>query len=295
LLGAESRFDELAELLSDEVSGESDPKREQRLYSELGHLHQLRTGDMLAALDSFVAAEDWNKAIEVAGANHADRALGRKVCERLLDLSVKAWQRAESGADSPEAQAAGWAVTELSERLLEAGEYEAVVARLLTSAELPFETQRRRELRRDAACLCSIAGRWQARDRTVSSAAPRDAGDEVARSLVTRLALLLEEAGEHAEIVTLWERQATARAAAGDSSGAAALWARAGHLPKNASPPSIARSPATRRAQPCAARTRSKPCRASICHRSATTKRLKCSRPCASSRRRRCSRIARSS
>ncbi len=231
LLSAESRFDELAELLSEEVSGESDPAREQRLYSELGHLHQSRTGDMLAALESFVAAEDWNKAIEVAGANHADRELGRKVCERLLDLSVKAWQRAKSAADSAEARAADWAVTELSERLLEAGKYQDVVTRLLSSAELPFATQRRRELRRDAACLCSDRLDDGARAIQLFQALlQEDAGDEVARSLVTRLSLLLEEQGEHGEIVTLWERQATARAAAGDSSGAAALWARAGQL-----------------------------------------------------------------
>jgi golgin subfamily B member 1 len=231
LLAAESRFDELAELLSEEVSGESNPVREQRLYSELGHLHQSRTGDMLAALESFVAAEDWNKAIEVAGANHADRELGRKVCERLLDLSVKAWQKAKTGADSAEAKAADWAVTELSERLLEAGKYQDVVTRLLSSSELPFETQRRRELRRDAACLCSDRLDDGARAIDLFQALLKeDAGDEVARSLVTRLALLLEEQGEHGEIVTLWERQAKARATAGDNSGAAALWARAGQL-----------------------------------------------------------------
>jgi golgin subfamily B member 1 len=231
LLAAESRFAELAELLSEEVSGESDPARERRLYSELGHLHQARTGDMLSALDSFVAAEDWDKAIEVAGANHADRELGRKVCERLLDLAVKTWQRADSGASSAEAKAADWAVTELSERLLDAGKYEAVVARLLSSAELPFEPQRRRELRRDAACLCSDRLDDGARAIELFQALLlEDAGDEVARSLVTRLSLLLEEQGEHGEIVTLWERQAAARAAAGDSSGAAALWARAGQL-----------------------------------------------------------------
>ncbi|HEY4103908.1 MAG TPA: hypothetical protein VGM44_08455, partial [Polyangiaceae bacterium] len=198
LLTAESRFDELAELLSEEVSAESDPAREQRLYSELGHLHQSRTGDMLSALESFVAAGDWNKAIEVAGANHADRELGRKVCERLLDLAVKAWKKAASGADSAEARAADWAVTELSERLLEAGKYEDVVACLLSSAELPFETQRRRELRRDAACLCSDRlGDGARAIELFQTLLSEDAGDEVARSLVTRLSLLLEEQGEH--------------------------------------------------------------------------------------------------
>jgi len=231
LLAAESRFDELAELLSEEVSVESDPVRERRLYSELGQLHQTRTGDMIASLESFVAAEDWQKAIEVAGANHPDRELGRKVCERLLDLAVKAWQGAQSGADSAEACAADWAVSELSERLTEAGLYGEVVIRLLAAAELPFENTRRRELRRDAACLCSDRLDDSVRAIELFQALlAEEPGDEVARSLVTRLSLLLDERGEHAEIVTLWERQATARASAGDNSGAAALWARAGQL-----------------------------------------------------------------
>ncbi|MEI9950773.1 MAG: tetratricopeptide repeat protein [Pseudomonadota bacterium] len=231
LLAAESRFDELAELLSEEVSVESDPLRERRLYSELGQLHQTRTGDMIASLESFVAAEDWGKAIEVAGANHADRELGRKVCERLLELSVKAWQKGQGGPDSAEARAADWAVSELSERLTEAGLYGEVVTRLLAAAELPFERLRRRELRRDAACLCSDRLDDSARAIELFQALlAEEPGDEVARSLVTRLSLLLDEQGEHAEIVTLWERQATARAAAGDNSGAAALWARAGQL-----------------------------------------------------------------
>ena len=231
LLASEARFTELAELVSEEVSAESDPVRERRLYSELGLLHQTRTGDMISAIESFVAAEDWDKAIEVAGANHSDRTLGRKVCERLLELSVRAWERSKGGPDSAEARAANWAVTELAERLGEAGKYADVVSRLLTSAELPFRIARRRELRRDAACLCS--DRLDDSERAVElfqALLAEDAGDEVARSLVTRLSLLLDERGEHAEIVTLWERQATARAGAGDSSGAAALWARAGQL-----------------------------------------------------------------
>ncbi|MES1178928.1 MAG: tetratricopeptide repeat protein [Myxococcales bacterium] len=231
LLASESRFPELAELVSEEVSAESNPVRERRLYSELGLLHQTRTGDMISAIESFVAAEDWAKAIEVAGANHADRALGRKVCERLLELSVRAWQRSAGGPDSAEARAANWAVTELAERLGEAGQYADVVTRLLASAELPFTVARRRELRRDAACLCSDRLDDSARAVELFQALlAEDAADEVARSLVTRLSLLLDERGEHAEIVTLWERQATARAGAGDSSGAAALWARAGQL-----------------------------------------------------------------
>jgi len=231
LLAAESRFEELAELLAEEVSIESNPARERRLYSELGQLHQTRTGDMIASLESFVAAEDWGKAIEVAGANHADRELGRKVCERLLELSVKAWQQALSAADSAEARAADWAISELSERLTEAGLYGEVVTRLLAAAELPFANSRRRELRRDAACLCSDRLNESARAIELFQALlAEDPGDEVARSLVTRLSLLLDEQGEHGEIVTLWERQATARAGAGDNSGAAALWARAGQL-----------------------------------------------------------------
>ena len=153
------------------------------------------------------------------------------MCERLLELSVKAWQLRGGTTESAEARATDWAVGELAERLSEAGKYAAVVERLLSSAELPFTNQRRRELRRDAACLCS--DRLNDSNRAIElfqALLAEDAADEVARSLVTRLSLLLEEQGEHEQIVTLWERQATARAGAGDNSGAAALWARAGRL-----------------------------------------------------------------
>ncbi|MEP7050115.1 MAG: tetratricopeptide repeat protein [Pseudomonadota bacterium] len=231
LLAAESRFDELAELLCEEVANEQSEQRVRRLHSELGQLHQSRTGNMLAALESFVAADDWSKAIEVAGANHADRELGRRVCQRLLDLAVQGWNRSQGDAQSAEARAADWAVSELTDRLQETGKYRDVVDHLLSAAKLPFTVSRRRGLRRDAACLCSdrlddAAGAVQLFQELLAE----DAGDEVARSLVTRLSLLLDEQGEHEQIVTLWERQASARAAAGDSSGAAALWARAGQL-----------------------------------------------------------------
>ncbi len=231
LLASESRFQELADLLGEEVSTEPTPVRVRRLHSELGQLHQSRTGDMLAALESYVAAEDWPKAIEVAGANPADADLGRRVCARLLELAVVAWQRTPEKAQSVEARAADWAVTELAERLGEAGRYRDVVEHLLSSSDLPFAQPRRRALRRDAACLCS--DRLDDGGRAVAlfqALLAEDPADEVARSLVTRLSLLLDEQGKHAEIVTLWERQAAARAGAGDRSGAAALWARAGQL-----------------------------------------------------------------
>ncbi len=231
LLAAESRFHELAALLGEEVSAETDASRVRSLHTELGQLHRSRTGDMLAALESFVAAGDWQKAIEVAGANHTDAALARTICGRLLELSVSAWRNEPGNAQGPEASAADWAVAELAERLVEAGMYLDVVELLLSSSELPFAKPRRRALRRDAGCMCS--DRLEDGLRAIElfqALLAEDPSDEVARSLVTRLSLLLEEQGQHGAVVTLWERQADARASANDRSGAAALWARAGQL-----------------------------------------------------------------
>lgn len=226
LLSEEQDFKALAELYDDEVTAEAEPERQKTLYLELGGVHRHHTGELLKALSAFVIARDWERAIEVAGLHPADAALGLSVVERLRELSIAAF----ASESAPEALAAAdWAVQELSARRLERGEYETVVSELLDAAKLPFATARKRELRRDAACLCS-----DRLDDSKSAIAlfnellSEDPGDEVAHASVTRLSLLLEEQGLHEEIVALWEAQAKARAERGDSAGAALLYARAG-------------------------------------------------------------------
>lgn len=230
LLSASAAYAELALLLEQEVSAESDPTRRQSLHLELGELHRQHTGDMLKAIEAFVSAGSWDRAIEVAGTNHGDPVRGRQNCECLLALAVEVWGRGDSDADAA-ARAADWAISELAARLSEAGQYEAVVSQLLRGAQLPFPPARRRELRRDAACLCSDRLSDDARAvELFKGLLDEDPGDEVARGSVTRLALLLEEQGRHEEVVELWERQAQARSEGGDTAGAAVLWARAGDL-----------------------------------------------------------------
>ena len=226
LLTEEQDFRALAELYDDEVEHEAEPARRRGLYLELGAVHRHHTGELLRALEAFVVARDWELAIEVAGLHPADASLGLSVVERLRELSIAAFQQEAA----PEALAAAdWAVQELCDRRLERGEYETVVSELLDAAKLPFAETRKRELRRDAACLCS-----DRLDDNKSAIAlfnellAEEPGDEVARASVTRLSLLLEEQGLHAEIVALWEAQAKARHERGDSAGAALLYARAG-------------------------------------------------------------------
>jgi tetratricopeptide (TPR) repeat protein len=226
LLTEEQDFSALAELYDDEVEHESDPERRRSLYLELGAVHRHHTGELLRALQAFVVARDWERAIEVAGLQPADAALGLSVVERLRDLAVRAFE----SEHAPEALAAAdWAVQELCDRRLERGEYETVVSELLDAAKLPFAVTRQRELRRDAACLCSDRlDDNQSAIQLFNELLAEEPGDEVARASVTRLSLLLEEQGLHAEIVALWEAQAKARQERGDSAGAALLYARAG-------------------------------------------------------------------
>ncbi|MES1183500.1 MAG: tetratricopeptide repeat protein [Myxococcales bacterium] len=226
LLTEEQDFSALAELYDDEVEHESDAERRRGLYLELGAVHRHHTGELLRALQAFVVARDWERAIEVAGLQPADAALGLSVVERLRDLAVRAFE----SEHAPEALAAAdWAVQELCDRRLERGEYETVVSELLDAAKLPFAVTRQRELRRDAACLCSDRlDDNQSAIQLFNELLAEEPGDEVARASVTRLSLLLEEQGLHAEIVALWEAQAKARQERGDSAGAALLYARAG-------------------------------------------------------------------
>jgi hypothetical protein len=155
LLQGQQRFSELGELLRGEIAKESDSERRRQLFLELGALHEQRTLEPVAALEAYVAARDWESAIRVAGARPPDRATGRRVCSRLLTLATARWLDSGDDPTSAEARAADWALAEFSERLLEDGEYESVVQHLLRAAELPFETRRRRDLRREAACLVS--------------------------------------------------------------------------------------------------------------------------------------------
>ncbi|HEY6079749.1 MAG TPA: tetratricopeptide repeat protein [Polyangiaceae bacterium] len=226
LLTEEQAFADLALLYDDEVAHEEESERARTLYLELGAVHRHHTGDLLRALQAFVVARDWERAIEVAGLHPTDAALGLAVVERLRQLAIEAY-----GAEH-EAQAlaaADWAVQELSDRRLERGEYETVVSELLDASKLPFSLTRKRELRRDAACLCSDRlDDNKSAIQLFNELLAEEPGDEVARASVTRLSLLLEEQGLHEEIVALWEAQAKARKERADGAGAALLFARAG-------------------------------------------------------------------
>lgn len=231
LLAEEQRWSELAELLANEIQSATEGERQLELWAELGALHEHRTLRPIPALEAYVTAGDWPSAMRVAGARQAEAAAGRRVCERLLALATRAWGESGEGPESAAATTADWALVELCQRFSEAGEHAEVVEQLLSGAELPFAERRRRELRREAACLAS--DRLDDGERAITlfqELLEQDADDEVARASVTRLAVLLEEKGRFEPIATLWENQATVRAAGGDVAGAQALWARAGEL-----------------------------------------------------------------
>ncbi len=223
-------WDELAAMLATEADA-SEPERAQQLRQQLGGLYVDRLNAPARAVEAFVAAQDYERAVQVAGEPRSDRALTRQVCRILLDLSTVAWLADGGVRESAAARAVAWAVDELGTRLREAAAYADVLDLLLTSAKLPFSRKERRAFERDAACLCSDQlGQPAQAIELFEQLFAEDATDDIAVASVSRLAVLLEEAGRFDAVITLWEGQATVRAAADDSSAAAALWARAGEL-----------------------------------------------------------------
>jgi tetratricopeptide (TPR) repeat protein len=230
LLEAEDRWHELGDLLNHEAEREGDAERKRALQLRLGELHRRHTGDLGLGLRAFVAAGEWKRAVEAAGAEGVPKELGLRACQDLLDLAVAGWT-GEGEASEEAAKAAAWAIGELSERLRGAGNHEAVVALLLRGAALPFPRERKRELRREAACVCSDQlGDTERAVQIFRDLFAEDPHDSVSASSVTRLALLLEERGLHAEIAELWEQQAESRAASGSRAAAAALFTRAADI-----------------------------------------------------------------
>ena len=233
LYQADASFAELAALTADEAEHEPSPERRTALAVALGAIHLEHTGDLEAALAAFVGAGAWNRALTVLEAP-AERPRARALAERLLEDATARWKSSESPETSA-GEGAGAAVSAtleiLGRRLADEGDHAAVVALYLRGTELPFPKQKRRELLAEAACLCS--------DRLGDAAAAlghfrrlfaEEPADGVAQASVTRFALLLEEQKLDAEIVSLWEEQARARAGLGDTGAAAALFARAADI-----------------------------------------------------------------
>src|SRR5262249_31566068 len=133
---------------------------------------------------------------------------------------------------SPEAMAR-WAIGELVRMGLEAGEASRVIELLLRAAELPFGRRERRTMRAEAATHSLELQDFDGATRIFAALFDEDASDEVAVQVVPMFAELLEARGMDAEVVTLWERQATWRETAKRSVGAAELWARAAEIAEN--------------------------------------------------------------
>ena len=231
LLTAGGRSEELATLLRTDASVENDPARAADLRRQLGRLYREQIGDAVEAVRCFVAADDWELAINVVRECRQERDLARKVCREVFELGVSNWTLAGGDASSPAALAAAWALAELGLRLREVGAYTEVVALLLEGAKLPFHRAEKRALERDAAYLCSD----QLKETTQAIVIferifAEDSSDEIAISAVSRFARLLEEVSRHKDVVALWEDQAQVRLQQGDKPTAAALWVRAAGL-----------------------------------------------------------------
>jgi golgin subfamily B member 1 len=231
LLTTSKWYEELASLLRTDADVETDQRRAAELRRRLGDLYREQIGDPIEAVRAYVAAEDWELAIGVVRENRSERELARKVCREVFELGVKRWAEGAGDASSPAALAAAWALAELGVRLREVGAYADVVGLLLEGARLPFHRSERRALQRDAAYLCSDQLKDGAQAIEIfKQIFAEDSGDEIAISSVSRFARLLEEVGQQADVVSLWEDQAQVRLRLGDRAMSAALWVRAAAL-----------------------------------------------------------------
>jgi tetratricopeptide (TPR) repeat protein len=227
------RWNELALLTATEVEEEPETERRRALSSSLAELHFANTGDLSAALGAFVSAGAWQRASDVVSSTE-DRVRARLLAEKLLELAVADWTRApepSKSVDDGSGWAAGWALSALVTKLGEEGDHAAVAAALTRGAELPFPTERRRALRRDAALIhADRLAEVERATELLRGLFEEDPGDEIAQESVARFAGLLEEQTLHPEIVGFWEQQAKSRAEADDKPAAAALYARAADI-----------------------------------------------------------------
>lgn len=233
LLQKGGRFGELAALTHEEAGAAEPGERRDRLLCALGETHLSHTGELEEALDSFVLAGAWDRALAAVEAPH-EGARQRKLAERLLETATQAWTLdpdASQHVDAGPGRAVAEGLEVLARRWTEEGELARVVEQKLEASKLPFPRARQRELVSEAACLCS--DRLNDSERALGlfrRLFAEDPADAVAQAAVTRFALLLEEQKLDSEIVALWEEQAKARAALGENGAAAALYARAADL-----------------------------------------------------------------
>jgi tetratricopeptide (TPR) repeat protein len=226
LFETSARWDELAatvELAAERVRGE----RRTELFRTLGDLHRDRTAKPIDAVEAYVRAGDFERALTALDVL-TDRALAIAVASRLLELCIEAWDDVDDVRGPAVVRAAAVSVETLVRRYLEAGEVERVVETELLAASLPFERAERRRHKRDAAWTsCDRLEQPERAIRILEELFAEDPADEVASASVTRFARLLSEAGRKSELALLWEQQARCRAETPDRVSAALLWARA--------------------------------------------------------------------
>jgi tetratricopeptide (TPR) repeat protein len=162
---------------------------------------------------------------EVAG----KPALAQHVYREVLLAAISAWKQGPADADSRDAADGAWrAVDALKVALLNAGQPSRARRLLERSARLPFEPGRRRELLEQAVTLCtdSPGDRRQA-IRLYGEIFDDHGGHAHSVASLGRFASLLGAAGENGRLAQLWEEHARHRAEAGDDADLATVWRHA--------------------------------------------------------------------
>jgi|GEM_PF-761280 len=225
------RWRDLALLVSEEADSADDPARAKELRQMLGGIYAEKLSETTQALQAYVQAQDWEKAISVATSVRHEPEQALRIGRELLRRAVEFWT-APGTSDGPAAgRAAAWSIGEITSVLKQIGAHADIVELLLEASRLPFTTNERRTYLRDAAYVCS--NYLDDKERAIGlyqELVKEDPGDSIAAQCISPLATLLEQCARTAELVQLWEGQAAVSHDGGDDRGAAALYARAAEL-----------------------------------------------------------------
>ncbi len=217
--------DDVVRMAERELSLAGDAEQRARCVRDLVHL-RLLAATPTAEVGVFAQVLPRVEA-DVAG----DPPLAKIAFEALLQRAVAAWKQPPSPA-CEDAQDGAWRTIHLLKALLlDEGRAEGALALLYRCSRLPFERGRRREMLREAAFVCAeqLADRVRA-IRVFRELFEEEGGDEAASRSLPRFAELLDEAGEHARLASLWEEQSRIHAETGNASEERACWERAAVL-----------------------------------------------------------------
>ena len=176
------------------------------------------------------------KKAELAVQHVLDRGLAVTVCQQLFDVCIACFMPPISADTASRAaaswgEAAFWALDQLVRMAIEDRDYATAVEHMLGGSRYVFDSARARQMRRQAALVCSenLADLERA-IAVYRDLLTEDDHDVVADAVVPELARLFTQRGAFSDLTELWEAQAARHQGAGSRELAAELWAKGAEL-----------------------------------------------------------------